>query len=110
METFPGFTEDSFDFFHELAANNNTAWFKANRHRYDQHIVGVFRGLLQTLQPFLLKLNPHFETGGKPIEVFPALTAISGSARTRVHTNRTIIFTFSIAAVTVATPAVSTWA
>lgn len=65
IETFPGFTEDSFDFFKELGANNNTAWFKANRHRYDQHIVGAFRGLLQTLQPFLLKLNPHFETGGK---------------------------------------------
>ncbi|MHB8654247.1 MAG: DUF2461 family protein [Terriglobia bacterium] len=64
-EAFPGFTEDSFEFFHELAANNNTAWFKANRHRYDQHIVGAFRGLLQTLAPFLLKLNPHFETAGK---------------------------------------------
>jgi uncharacterized protein (TIGR02453 family) len=64
-ETFPGFTADSFEFFDELAANNNTGWFKANRHRYDQHIVGVFRGLLQTLEPFLLKLNSHFETAGK---------------------------------------------
>jgi uncharacterized protein (TIGR02453 family) len=64
-ESFPGFTADSFEFFKELGANNNTAWFKANRHRYDQHIVGVFRGLLQTLEPFLLKVNPHFETSGK---------------------------------------------
>src|SRR5579859_48463 len=64
-ETFPGFTADSFEFFTDLATNNNTAWFKANRHRYDQHVVGVFRGLLQKLKPFLLKLNPHFETAGK---------------------------------------------
>jgi len=64
-ESFPGFTEDSFEFFKELGANNNTAWFKTNRQRYDRHIVEVFRGLLQTMEPFLLKLNPHFETAGK---------------------------------------------
>jgi uncharacterized protein (TIGR02453 family) len=64
-EEFSGFTVDSFEFFNELGANNNTAWFKANRHRYDQYVVGAFRGLLQTLEPFLLKLNPHFETAGK---------------------------------------------
>ena len=33
--------------------------------RYDQHVVGAFRGLLETLTPALLKLNPHFEVGGK---------------------------------------------
>ena len=30
-DTFAGFTQDSFDFFTDLAQNNNTAWFKANR-------------------------------------------------------------------------------
>ena len=62
---FNGFTQDSFKFFDDLAANNNTAWFQANRERYDRHVVGVFRGLLQALEPFLLKLNPEFETSGK---------------------------------------------
>jgi len=63
--TFLGFQPDSFAFFRELADNNNKAWFEQNRARYDQHVVGTFRSLLGTLEPFLLKLNPQFETGGK---------------------------------------------
>ncbi len=63
--TFQGFTPESFLFFEELARNNQKSWFDANRARYDQHVVGCFRGLLQTLTPALLKLNPHFEVGGK---------------------------------------------
>jgi hypothetical protein len=62
---FLGFPPDSFAFFRELADNNNKAWFEQNRARYDEHVVGAFRGLLGTLEPFLLKLNPQFETGGK---------------------------------------------
>ena len=63
--TFPGFTADSLGFFEELAHNNQKAWFDANRARYDQHVVGVFRGLLETLTPALIKLNAHFEIRGK---------------------------------------------
>ena len=64
-DNFVGFTQDSFDFFADLAANNHTAWFKANRDRYDRHVLGAFRGLLVALEPFLMKLDPHFETAGK---------------------------------------------
>ncbi len=63
--TFLGFPPDSFVFFRELAENNNKGWFEQNRARYDQQVVGAFRGLLAALEPFLLKLNPQFETGGK---------------------------------------------
>jgi len=63
--TFQGFSADSFRFFQELARNNQKAWFDANRARYDQHVVGAFRGLLGAITPALLKLNPHFEVGGK---------------------------------------------
>ncbi len=62
---FQGFRADSFLFFEELARNNQKAWFDHNRARYDQHVVGAFRGLLEALTPFLLKLNSHFETAGK---------------------------------------------
>ena len=62
---FVGFTQDSFNFFRDLAINNNTSWFKANRERYDQHVVGAFRGLLAALEPLLMKINPDFETAGK---------------------------------------------
>lgn len=64
-DEFQGFTVDSFDFFSDLAVNNNTAWFKANRERYDRYVVGTFRGLLAELEPFLMKISPHFEAGGK---------------------------------------------
>ncbi len=62
---FQGFTADSFLFFGELARNNQKAWFDANRARYDQHVVGAFRGLLEAITPALLNLDPHFEVGGK---------------------------------------------
>jgi uncharacterized protein (TIGR02453 family) len=62
---FLGFPPDSFHFFRELAENNNKAWFEQNRARYDEYVVGAFRSLLAALEPFLLKLNPQLETGGK---------------------------------------------
>lgn len=62
---FQGFQADSFRFFEELAQNNQKVWFDQNRASYDQHVIGAFRGLLETLTPALLKLNPHFEVGGK---------------------------------------------
>jgi uncharacterized protein (TIGR02453 family) len=62
---FHGFSHESFNFFHELGLNNNKAWFDRNRGRYEQHVTGAFRSLLRSLEPFLLKLNPQFETAGK---------------------------------------------
>lgn len=62
---FEGFPADSFLFFEELARNNQKAWFDKNRARYDQNVVGAFRGLLAALTPALLKLNPRLEVGGK---------------------------------------------
>jgi len=62
---FRGFTSDSFAFFHELARNNNKPWFDQNRERYERFVTGAFRGLLVELEPFLPKLNRHFETAGK---------------------------------------------
>lgn len=63
--TFAGFTSESFRFFQDLAQNNQKAWFDANRGRYDQHVVGCFRGLLDAIAPAVLNLNRHFEVGGK---------------------------------------------
>ncbi len=63
--SFPGFGPESFAFFQDLARNNHKPWFDANRARYEGHVTGPFRALLAHLEPFLLKLNPRFETGGK---------------------------------------------
>src|SRR5579872_5744815 len=65
MPGFNGFTAESFLFFEELARNNQKVWFDSNRARYDEHVVGAFRGLLESLTPALQKLNPHLEIGGK---------------------------------------------
>lgn len=62
---FRGFTAESFEFFRELARKNSKLWFDQNRSRYDEHVVGAMRGLLQALEPVLLELNPYFETSGK---------------------------------------------
>jgi uncharacterized protein (TIGR02453 family) len=63
--TFFGFTAQSFQFFRDLAGNNHKPWFDRHRARYESHVVGAFRGLLATLEPHLLALNPNFETAGK---------------------------------------------
>ena len=65
INTFAGFTPESFRFFQELGQNNHKLWFDQNRARYDQYVVGTFRGLLEALTPFLRKHDPHFETAGK---------------------------------------------
>ncbi len=62
---FAGFSPDAFRFFRELAEHNHKAWFDQNRPRYEQHVTGAFRSLLETLEPFLLKLDPQFETSGR---------------------------------------------
>ena len=62
---FAGFSTESFKFFRELRENNHKAWFDLNRSRYEIHVTGAFRNLLDALEPAVLKLNPHFEAGGK---------------------------------------------
>jgi uncharacterized protein (TIGR02453 family) len=63
--SFPGFSAESFAFFQELAQHNNKSWFDQNRARYEKHVTGAFRALLENLAPFLLTLNPQFEISGK---------------------------------------------
>ena len=62
---FMGFTPESFSFFQELSQNNHKLWFDENRERYEQYVLQPFRSLLETLTPFLLRHNAHFETTGK---------------------------------------------
>ena len=63
--SFPGFTAESFAFFQKLSQHNNKGWFDHNRARYEKHVTGAFRALLETLAPFLLTLNPQFEISGR---------------------------------------------
>lgn len=62
---FEGFKPESFQFFHDLARNNNKPWFDEHRDVYEAHVTGAFRGLLGALEPAIVELNPHFEISGK---------------------------------------------
>ena len=44
-------------FLQELEANNDRDWFKANRARYDEHLLGPARDLAESLSPLG---EPHF--------------------------------------------------
>jgi uncharacterized protein (TIGR02453 family) len=59
------FSTETFRFFRELAKNNSKVWMDANRDRYQQHVVGPFRALLDALAPAALALHPDFDVSGK---------------------------------------------
>jgi uncharacterized protein (TIGR02453 family) len=45
VPSFRGFPPEALDFLRDLEANNEREWFKANRARYDEHVVGPVRAL-----------------------------------------------------------------
>jgi uncharacterized protein (TIGR02453 family) len=62
---FAGFKPECFQFFRDLARNNNKPWFDEHRDVYETRVTGAFRALLVELEPALIALNPHFEISGK---------------------------------------------
>lgn len=46
---FPGFRPQAFDFFRQLAQNNNREWFKAHKHIYDDEVWWPFQCLIADL-------------------------------------------------------------
>ena len=49
MPAFKGFPPEALEFLRELEANNDRDWFKANRARYDEHLVAPARALGEDL-------------------------------------------------------------
>jgi uncharacterized protein (TIGR02453 family) len=49
MAAFRGFPPEALEFLRELEANNDRDWFKANRARYDEHLVAPTRALADDL-------------------------------------------------------------
>ena len=49
MPAFRGFPPEALEFLRELEANNDREWFKANRARYDEHLVAPTRALAEDL-------------------------------------------------------------
>ena len=50
--TFRGWPPEALEFLRELEENNDRDWFKANRARYDEHLIGPTRALAEELADF----------------------------------------------------------
>lgn len=48
---FDGFSDDAFAFYRELEANNERAWWLANKPRYDEHVRAAFEAIAEELEP-----------------------------------------------------------
>ncbi|HUG02428.1 MAG TPA: DUF2461 domain-containing protein [Longimicrobiales bacterium] len=54
------FTERTFAFLRDLAANNDRAWFDANRDRYEADVRGPALAFIVDFAPRLREISPHF--------------------------------------------------
>lgn len=55
------FTNDFSEFFKELAGNNNTEWFHANKERYNQSVKEPFETFVEKIITEINKLDPEFQ-------------------------------------------------
>ena len=66
---FTGFSEDTFRFLRELAANNSSEWMHrdedANEKRYQRVLREPLRSLFQAVGPSIADMDPAFETEAK---------------------------------------------
>jgi uncharacterized protein (TIGR02453 family) len=54
---FTGFGAGAFEFFAELRANNDPAWFKPRKSVYEAEVLAPFRGLIETLSEALREIG-----------------------------------------------------
>jgi uncharacterized protein (TIGR02453 family) len=64
---FKGFGREFFQFLRELAANNERAWFEANKTRYQEVVVAPVSTFVTAMQPKLRKVSPHFIADPRPV-------------------------------------------
>lgn len=69
------FSKATLDFLDELAANNERAWFEANKPRYEALVREPALAFIETMAPKLAKFAPHFRAeprkmGGSLMRVF----------------------------------------
>ena len=72
---FAGFPPQTARFLSELAENNEREWFKANKHRYEAHVLGPALEFINAMEPRLEKISRHFvaigkRTGGSLMRVY----------------------------------------
>ncbi len=71
----PYFTRGLFEFLNDLAANNDRAWFEANRDRYEEHVRGPALRFIGDFGPWVRAVSPHLVCDPRP----------SGGSLFRIH-------------------------
>jgi uncharacterized protein (TIGR02453 family) len=66
MMAFAGFPKDFFAFFRALKANNDRAWFEANKQRYKDSVQAPMSAFITEMQPRLAKVSKHFVADPRP--------------------------------------------
>ncbi len=61
MSAFQGFTGDTLQFFAELMANNNKAWFERNRNRYESQVKTPALEFISDMGEALGRIRPNIE-------------------------------------------------
>lgn len=64
---FAGLPKDYFDFFRELKANNNRAWFEDNKPRYRASVQEPLSAFVEAMAPRLKKISKHFVADPRPV-------------------------------------------
>lgn len=62
---FSGFNKEIFKFLNDLQRNNKVEWFRNNKERYQEYLVGPSKSFINELAPFLSRLNPSIRTEPK---------------------------------------------
>ena len=65
-QDFQGFPSSFFDFFTELANNNERSWFNANKERYREDVVAPISRLIAAMAPRLERISGHFVADPRP--------------------------------------------
>ena len=66
-EKFPGFPLGLLHFLSDLSKHNNRTWFKANKSRYEEELLGPALEFIAAMAEPLAKLSPHFRAEPKKV-------------------------------------------
>lgn len=61
------FTQDLYDFIHDLSENNNRDWFQANKTRYESHLAQPALSFIEQMEPAIKHVSPHYTAIAKKI-------------------------------------------
>jgi len=100
MAAFSGFPADALDFFAELEAHNERAWWHANKGRFEESVAGPMRQMLDVLEAefgafrvFRMNRDVRFSTDKSPYKTaHAAMTETAGGSSHFVQLSATGLF------------------